>query len=214
MRIGIMGGTFDPIHIAHLILGETAWYEFRLDKVLFMPAGNPPHKRSRDGRASNEERSDMVSLAISDNPHFELSLREMNDDGYTYTYRTLEAMHAERPEDELFFIIGADSLFDFDGWREPQRICDQCTLIVATRNHTDDALLDQGIQHVRDLYGARVEKLDTENMDISSSDIRKWAAAGHPLRYYLPEQVERYIRENGIYQGKTEAGSHDGGIGS
>ena len=91
-KIGIMGGTFDPIHMGHLILGEQSYEQLKLDKVLFMPAGNPPHKKNRIGRAADEQRVDMVRLAISDNPHFELSLAEMNETGYTYTYRTLEEL--------------------------------------------------------------------------------------------------------------------------
>ena len=87
-RIGIMGGTFDPIHMGHLILGEKAYEQFSLDQVLFMPAGNPPHKRNRAGRASDEQRVEMVRRAINGNPHFALSLIEMNEEGYTYTYRT------------------------------------------------------------------------------------------------------------------------------
>ena len=89
-KIGIMGGTFDPIHVGHLILGEKAYEQLNLDKVWFMPSGNPPHKRNRDGCASDEQRVEMVKRAISGNPHFELSLIEMNEDGYTYSYRTLE----------------------------------------------------------------------------------------------------------------------------
>ena len=89
-RIGIMGGTFDPIHMGHLILGEKAYEQFSLDQVLFMPAGNPPHKRNRAGRASDEQRVEMARRAINGNPHFALSLIEMNEEGYTYTYRTLE----------------------------------------------------------------------------------------------------------------------------
>lgn len=199
MRIGIMGGTFDPIHIAHLILGESAWYMFSLDKVLYMPAGNPPHKRHREGRASDEERTEMVRLAIEGNPHFELSLREMNADGYTYTYRTLEGMLAEHPEDEIYFIIGADSLFDFDTWMKPERISAACTLVVATRGHIEDERLDAKMQEIREKFNARIEKLDTENMDVSSSEIREWVRSGHPVRYYLRSSVEHYIRENGIY---------------
>ena len=87
-KIGIMGGTFDPIHMGHLILGEKAYEQLELDKVLFMPCGNPPHKRNRKGRATDEQRAEMVRLAIEDNPHFELSLIEMHEEGYTYTYRT------------------------------------------------------------------------------------------------------------------------------
>ena len=118
-RVGIMGGTFDPIHIGHLILGETAYEQFDLDQVLFMPAGNPPHKRNRLHRATDEQRSEMVRRAIASNPHFSLSLEEMNEDGFTYTYRTLERLRAEHPDTDYFFILGADSLFDFDKWREP-----------------------------------------------------------------------------------------------
>ncbi len=118
-RVGIMGGTFDPIHIGHLILGETAYEQFDLDQVFFMPAGNPPHKRNRLHRATDEQRSEMVRRAIASNPHFSLSLEEMNEDGFTYTYRTLERLKAEHPDTDYFFILGADSLFDFDKWREP-----------------------------------------------------------------------------------------------
>ncbi|MFR6272961.1 MAG: nicotinate-nucleotide adenylyltransferase [Blautia sp.] len=135
-RVGIMGGTFDPIHIGHLILGETAYEQFDLDQVLFMPAGNPPHKRNRLHRATDEQRSEMVRRAIASNPHFSLSLEEMNEDGFTYTYRTLERLRAEHPDTDYFFILGADSLFDFDKWREPGRICRACTVVAATRNHT------------------------------------------------------------------------------
>ena len=109
-KIGIMGGTFDPIHMGHLILGEIAYEQFSLDKVLFMPAGNPPHKQKRLGRASEKQRIEMVKLAIADNPHFELSLEEMNLEGYSYTYRTLERLNFKNPDTKYYFIIGADSL--------------------------------------------------------------------------------------------------------
>ena len=118
-RIGIMGGTFDPIHMGHLILGEKAYEQFQLDKVLFMPSGNPPHKKNRQGRATDEQRVEMVRRAISDNPHFELSLAEMHENGYTYTYHTLETLKTENPDTDYYFIIGADSLYNFDTWREP-----------------------------------------------------------------------------------------------
>ena len=122
-----MGGTFDPIHIGHLILGESAWQQLGLDYVIYLPAGNPPHKQHREGRATDRQRMDMVQLATAENPHFIVSDFEMNEDGFTYTYRTLEHMRKEYPGAEIYFIIGADSLFDFDTWREPQKICDNCT---------------------------------------------------------------------------------------
>lgn len=132
-KIGIMGGTFDPIHVGHLILGEKAYEQLGLDKILFMPAGNPPHKRNRKGRASDEQRVEMVNLAIQGNPHFELSLIEMNAEGFTYTYRTLETLKKQNPDTDYYFIIGADSLYNFATWMEPARICQACTIVVATQ---------------------------------------------------------------------------------
>lgn len=199
MRIGIMGGTFDPIHIGHLILGETAWQQFGLDKVLYMPAGNPPHKRNRAGRASDEQRMEMVRKAIEGNPHFELSDLEMNADGYTYTYRTLERMRRESPDDSLFFIIGADSLADFHLWKEPPRIAAACTLIVACRDHIRSEILEQQIENVCQKFGAVIHILNTRNIDISSHEIRSFVEEKRSIRYYVPDSVREYIAANGIY---------------
>lgn len=200
-KVGIMGGTFDPIHIGHLILGENAYLQLGLDKVVFMPSGNPPHKRNREGRASDTQRMDMVKLAIATNTHFEISDVEMNEEGYSYTFRTLERLNAEHPDTRYYFIIGADSLFDFDGWMNPQRICDACTLVVATRNHTSNEKLDGAIEHVREKFHADVVKLDTENIDCSSRQIRSWVAEGHTVKYYVPDTVINYIGTYGVYAG-------------
>ena len=200
MKIGIMGGTFDPIHIGHLILGENAYLQFGLSRVIFMPSGNPPHKRHREGQATDDQRVSMVYRAIASNPHFELSLEEMHEDGYSYTYRTLERLREHFPENEYYFIIGADSLFDFDSWREPQRITDACTLIVATRNHTSNEKLDAEIDRIRRKYNARIEKLDTENIDVSSHELRSWIEEGKTVKYYVPDPVIDYINEFHIYR--------------
>ncbi len=199
-----MGGTFDPIHIGHLILGEAAHRQFHLDTVYFMPAGNPPHKRNRSGRASDEQRVEMVKRAIASNPHFSLSKKEMNPDGYSYTYRTLESLNAEQPDAEFFFIIGADSLFDFDTWREPARITAAANLVVATRNQTDPALFDQEIRKKQAQFGGRFLKLDTPNLDISSHHLREMIAHGESVKYYLPDPVIEYIEEQKIYAGLPE----------
>ena len=200
-KVGIMGGTFDPIHIGHLILGENAYLQFGLDKVVFMPSGNPPHKKDRDG-GTDLQRMDMVKLAIASNTHFEISDIEMNEDGYTYTYRTLERLVKEHPDTEYYFIIGADSLFYFDTWKNPQRIADACTLVVATRNHTSDEKLDEKIEFVRKLFNAKIEKLDTENIDCSSSQIRSWIKEGHTVKYYVPDTVINYIHTYHVYTEK------------
>ena len=203
-KVGIMGGTFDPIHIGHLILGENAYQQLGLSRVVFMPSGNPPHKKDREGRASDEQRMDMVKLAIASNTHFKFSSMEMNEDGYSYTYLTLEKLNEKHPDTRYYFIIGADSLFDFKGWRNPQRICDACTLVVATRNHTSDEELDKAIADVRETFGADIVKLNTENIDVSSHQLRDWIAAGKTVKYYAPDEVINYIKSYHVYDGLAE----------
>lgn len=203
-KIGIMGGTFDPIHIGHLILGEAAWRQFRLDEVWFMPAGNPPHKQNRAGRASDGQRVDMVRLAIRSNPHFVLSLIEMNADGYSYTYRTLERLRGEYPETEWYFIMGADSLTDFDTWREPQRIVNACHVVVATRDQMDDEDFRTLLEKRREQFHHAFLRLDTPNLDISSRHLRDMVRDGESIRYYTPDDVLDYIRMHQIYQDKED----------
>lgn len=211
-KIGIMGGTFDPIHVGHLILGERAYEQLSLDKVLFMPSGNPPHKRNRTGRASDEQRIAMVKKAIRGNPHFELSLAEMHEEGYSYTYRTLEALKEENPDTDYYFIIGADSLYSFATWKEPARICRACTLVVATRNHTPVKELDQEMNFLSGQYGGKFLRLDTMNIDISSELIRQWLKEHKSLRYYVPNDVIHYIYENNIYHSAREEFRTDGTV--
>ena len=199
-RIGIMGGTFDPIHMGHLILGEKAYEQLKLDKILFMPSGNPPHKKDRTGRASDEQRVEMVRRAISGNPHFELSLIEMNERGYTYTYHTLETLKEKNPDTDYFFIIGADSLYNFETWMEPARICRACTLVVATRNHTPIMELGREMTRLSDKYHGIFLRLDTMNIDISSEILRDWIKKRQSVRYYMQDSVIAYIEENQIYR--------------
>ena len=202
-KIGIMGGTFDPIHIGHLILGETAYEQFALDKVLFMPSGNPPHKTHREGRAADEQRTEMVALAIEDNPHFVLSLEEMNPDGYSYTYRTLERLNAENPDTQFYFIIGADSLCNFDNWMEPGRIAKAANIVVATRNHMDNSELDAKIDELTQKYDGTFLKLDSLNIDVSSEMLRDWIREERTVKYYIDDAVNDYIEANDIYQHET-----------
>ncbi len=197
-KVGIMGGTFDPIHIGHLILGESAYQQFHLDKVLFMPSGNPPHKKNREG-ASNWQRVAMTRMAIASNPHFELSLEEMHEEGYIYTKETLRRLRSQNPDTDYYFIMGADSLLSFDSWKCPQEICDQCILVVAVRDSLDQATFDQKIREVAEKYHADIRKLGTPNLDIASSDIRSWCGAGRSIRYYVPDSVGDYIISEGLY---------------
>ena len=198
-KVGIMGGTFDPIHVGHLILGERAYQQYSLDEVWFMPAGNPPHKQHREGRASDLQRTEMVRLAIEDNPHFVLSLREMNQDGYSYSYRTMEGIKAEHPDYDLYFIIGADSLFDFDQWYNPQRIVDACHIVAATRNQTPPEAFQSILKKRREQFHGDFLLLDTPNLDISSAHLREMIKNNVSVKYYLPDPVVDYIIDNRIY---------------
>lgn len=203
-NVGIMGGTFDPIHLGHLILGEKAYEQLGLDKVWFMPSGNPPHKQNRTGQATDEQRVEMVKRAISGNPHFGLSLIEMHEEGYTYTYHTLEQLKKEHPDTNYYFIIGADSLFDFENWKEPARICRACTLVVATRNHTPLEILDGKMKELSRKFSGKFLRLDTMNIDVSSCLLRRWIEEGRSLRYYVPDHVIAYIEEQKIYRRKDD----------
>ena len=203
-RVGIMGGTFDPIHIGHLILGECAFEQFSLDSVLFMPSGNPPHKRDKGDRASNEHRIRMTELAIASNPHFELSLEEMGREGYIYTNETLRRLRQAHPDTEYYFIMGADSLIQFDDWRNPQIIADLAVLTVAVRNDMTMEELEKQADRVRERYHARVLLMNVPNMEISSTELRRRFAGGLSCRYYLPDSVISYIETNRIYRNEKD----------
>lgn len=164
-----------------------------------MPAGNPPHKLNRAGRATDAQRVAMVEKAISGNPHFELSLIEMNDKGFTYTYHTLETLKKQNPDTDYYFIIGADSLYDFESWREPARICKACTIVVAVRDHVSAEKLDEQMKYLSELFQGHFISLNTLNIDISSQLLREWHQKGKSLRYYVPDAVADYIDKNNIY---------------
>lgn len=198
-KVGIMGGTFDPIHVGHLILAESAYQQFNLDEVLIMPSGNPPHKKDRTGGPTLDQRIEMVSLAIEDNDHFTLSTEEAHDKGYTYTRATLERLTSENPDTKYYFIMGADSLFYFDTWKDPERIAQLAVLVAATRYHVDEEQLSEAIASVGQKFGATIEKLSTPNMDISSSMIRDWVRQKQSIRYYVPDRVIDYITKAGLY---------------
>lgn len=199
-RVGIMGGTFDPIHNGHLILAEHAYEQFHLEKVLFLPNGNPPHKRVQgDERASQDARLEMVRLAIQHNPHFELDAEEIHRSGYSYTKDTLKRMSEIYKNTVFYFIIGADSLMSFDQWCEPAEICRYCVLAAAVRNQLDRATMERQMNLLREKYHARIVMLETPDLDISSSFLRRQHAAGKSVRYYLPDTVYDYIKQSGLY---------------
>ena len=201
-KIGILGGTFDPIHTGHLMLAEEARCALSLDRILFIPAGIQPFKQDRPGGASNLERADMVRLAVSGNPFFSLSLVEMEKAGISYTYETLEILTERFAGDDLTFLMGADSLFDIASWKNPERIMARCSIAAAQREGDDlEACMDKA-EELRSSFGARITILRLPRIDISSTDIRRRIAEGTSIRYLVPDSVREYIALHGLYRPK------------
>ncbi len=198
-KVGIMGGTFNPIHNGHLLIAENAYEQLGLDEVRFIPTGRSPHKQGQH-ILDSAERVHMVELAVADNPAFLVDDREVRSDRLSYSYLTLEQMHAEHPEHKLYFIMGGDSLRDFKTWYQPQRICQCATLVAAIRDACDLEHLQMYADELRELYGADVYLLHTPNLSVTSSELRKRAATGKSIRYQVPDAVRDYILEKQLYQ--------------
>jgi len=197
-RIGIMGGTFDPVHIGHLVTAEEALVQFNLDKVVFMPTGRPVRKTHRH-LSSAEDRYLMTVIATASNPDFEVSRLEIDRPGDTYTVDTIIELRAlYGPRAELFFISGADAVREILTWKNADRFADLCTFIAATRPGYD---ADLGVDEIRrEMPLPAVESMAVPALAISSSDIRARVAARRPIRYLLPEAVAAYIEKNGLYR--------------
>jgi nicotinate-nucleotide adenylyltransferase len=197
-KIGIMGGTFNPIHNGHLFLAENAREYAGLDKVLFMPSKNPPHKELMS-RVSEQERTDMIRLAIGDNPYFEFSDFELQREGYTYTADTLTLLHQENPGLQYFFIVGTDSLFQMQNWMRPETIFQYCTVLAAGREHVEENKILKHIDYLKNIFHADIQYVKMPMIDISSEHIRSRLAAGESIKYYLPDSVIQYISKNKLY---------------
>jgi len=198
-RIGLLGGTFDPVHFGHLILAETARDTLRLDKVYFVPAADPPHKTD-SVIARSEARLTMLDMAIADNDAFEISLIDVSRDGpdYTADMLTIARERLLQPGDDLWFLMGLDSVIDFPNWHEPERIRQLARLAAATRPgfDIDWAPLDKalpGISH-------EVTLLPMPGVDIASNNIRRRILHGSSIRYLIPENVRQYILAKGLYR--------------
>ena len=202
-RVGIMGGTFDPIHIGHLILAECAYEEFHLDTVQFLPSGNSPHKTGRTDGAADDERLEMVKLAIRGNPHFTLDAEEMRRTGYSYTSDTLTALRTRNPDTDYYFIIGADSLMALDEWNRPDIICRNCILLAAARDDLPASEIEGQIAFLHEKYGADIRLIHSPDIGISSTKLRAWFREGRSLRYYTPDSVLEYMKQKDIYGENT-----------
>lgn len=198
-RIGIMGGTFDPIHYGHLMLAEQIRTSFHLDEVVFIPVGKAPHKPLQNA-ATKQQRFDMTKYAIQTNPYFSLSDIEIRKDETTYTIDTIIEMQKKlNPKDKLYFITGADAILLLDTWKDYKALIERVTFIGATRPGIDEDALRAKINELIILYHAKIELFFIPALAISSTDIRNRVLSGKSIRYLLPESVESYIHDHFLY---------------
>jgi len=200
MRLGIYGGSFDPVHFGHLLLAECCREQLRLDEVWLIPAAVPPHKQSRE-RASGKARLEMLELALAGSEHLRASPLEIDRGGVSYTVETLAAIHQQQPAAALFLLLGADALHDLPTWREPARICELALPVVVHRGGAAEpnlAALAPLVSPAR-LDEIRAAQVQMPLMELSSTDLRQRTAQGQSLRYRTPRAVEKYIETQRLY---------------
>lgn len=191
-RLGVLGGTFDPIHIGHVLLAQFAGERLGLDRVLFVPAADPPHKGQC--AAAAEDRWAMVELGIQGFPSFAASRLELERPGKSYTIDTLRYLRQAHPETQLYLIIGADNVAPLSTWNNPRGILELCTVVAGTRLSPREEADPELEKHL--------VLIDTPVVQCSSTQIRQRLSQGLPIRYLVPEKVEEYIRRRGLYQAR------------
>ncbi len=201
MRVGIFGGAFDPIHFGHLILAEQGREQGRLDEVWFVPTARPPHKEEPT-LTRFEQRVEMLALAIAGNRAFRIDELEKERPGPSYTADTLAELRRRHPAHEFLLLIGSDTLLDLPHWYQPHRVLEHAGLLVMTRPGSAVLSAEQLRErlHLSENAPLRLEVIETPLIDISSRDLRRRAAAGRSLRYFLPRAVECYIHDKRLYE--------------
>lgn len=196
-KVGIMGGTFDPIHMGHLIIAETAREAFDLEEILFIPSGVSYMKSNV---LDKKTRVTMTGIAIEDNPHFALSTIEVDRDGNSYSYETIAELKKHNPDTEYYFIVGADSLFHMEKWMCPEKIFSECVILAAIRSGSTAEEFNAQIEYLKESYKADIRMVPTKSLDISSTAIREKAERGSSIQYLVPDKVREYIDKNNIYR--------------
>ena len=197
-KYGIFGGSFDPIHYGHLMICEYIKEEMGLDKVIFIPTGNPPHK---DLGVSAEDRYEMVRIAISPNPDFEISDIETTRVNLSYTVDTIRELKKIYKEEKLYFLIGLDSLFQLKTWKKIGDLSQEIEFVVALRpGYINKEEIDNEIDFLRENFGTKINLIKTPLYEISSTDLRDRIHEGKSLRYLIPKKVLDYIEESGFYK--------------
>ena len=198
-RLAIFGGTFDPPHIGHLKLAECALKSLNADKIIFMTAGNPPHKNT-ENYLSGDIRFEMVKLLISGNKKYIASDFEIKKDGPSYTAHTLSELMVMYPEYELCFIIGLDSFYDLEKWYKPEIIFNKAVIAVSLRGGIDSALFEERKLYYEEKYNANFEFISMPEIDISSSQIRSKIKNGESVKGLITDSVEKFIIDNSLYK--------------
>jgi nicotinate-nucleotide adenylyltransferase len=207
VRVGILGGTFNPPHIGHLVCAQEALLQLGLDKVVFVPVGQAPHRDIEDDPGA-EARFELVELAIAEDDRFESSRIEVDREGRSYTADTLREMRKSAPDDELFLILGGDQAAGLPTWHEPEEVLSLATVAVVERvSWTRNAI---GIKIAQLKGSERVRFLDMPLIQVSSSSIRRRVATGRPIRYLVPDGVASYVDANGLY-GEPSGADRDAG---
>lgn len=199
-KLGIMGGTFDPVHYGHLIAAETVRHEFALDKVVFVPAGRPPHKLA-DTIADREHRYLMTALATAANEYFEVSRLEVDKSVVTYTVDTVKDLIVTYGEDvSLYFITGADAVLELLSWHKIGELLKLCSFVAVTRPGFDKEELEHKVSEIKSKYNGEIISIEVPLLGISSTDIRERVKKGKSIKYLLPADVEKYIEKTGLYR--------------
>ncbi len=199
-KIGIMGGTFDPIHNGHLLLGRQAYQEYDLDEVWYMPSGIPPHKKGHK-ITDAKTRCEMIKLAIADFPYFKLSDFEIRREGNTYTAQTLQLLKEAYPQHKFYFVVGADSLYQIESWYQPEQVLGSVVLLAAHRDYPKaPRTMEQQRVYLMEKYHADIRLLHCPDVDIASEQLREMHARGSHIFQYVPKAVEVYIDAHHLYQ--------------
>ncbi len=207
-KIGIVGGTFNPIHNVHLLLGEAAREQFGLDRIIYIPTGCSYLKKDED-IPSGELRYQMVKLAIDNNPYFTCSRIEIDREGNSYTIDTLRELKKMYPGDEIYLILGGDTFKQIESWYESEEIFKNCTILAAVRDNMSIEDMDKQRSYLHDKYGADVRILQFRNIDLSSSDIRNRLLSGRSVRYMVPDSVIEFAIIKNIYSGIPQGSDDD-----
>lgn len=197
-KVGILGGTFNPIHLGHLIIAENAYRQFELDEVLIMPAYIPPHKQNTH-ILEDSVRMDMVKAAVSKVPYFIPSDFEIRKGNISYTSDTLALLTEENPENAYYLIMGADSLYSIEQWHCPRQIFEKAGLLVAARDDAGSRQVEAQAVYLKHKYNAHIQVMTVPRIEISSTLIRQRICSGQTIKYFVPEAVEQYILEHHLY---------------